>query len=188
MSRARASQVMVVAEDRRIQRFVVHALRIIGYKPHEIRLGALPLGSGSGEKWVRERYPMQLTTFRRRAARAQTALVLGMDADVLTTESRLKQLEQKLRDQNIDERANSESVALLVTRRNIETWILCLTGTTVNERDDYKGCADFDALILRAASTFVEWARRRPDSMPESCLPSILAATMEIRRIPPMNT
>lgn len=59
------------------------------------------------------------------------------DADTLTIGERLKHLDKACRDQGIEPRRSDEPVAVLVPRRNIETWIAYLAGQTVDEEKTY---------------------------------------------------
>jgi hypothetical protein len=93
---ARVSQVIVLVEDERHQRFVRAYLQQLSFTPHDIRLEPLPSGRGSGEAWVRTRYASAVRAYRARAARAQTALVVAIDADTGEGARRARQLEESL--------------------------------------------------------------------------------------------
>lgn len=129
---ARPSQVIVLVEDNRQQQLVFRYLRRIGLEPHAMRF-MLP-SSGSGEQWVRERFPIEVTAYRRRITHVETKLIAVIDADNLELQQRLTQLDQKLREDDVELIRDGEQVAKLVPRRNVETWILCLTGAEVVPR------------------------------------------------------
>ena len=76
---AKPSQVIVLVEDNRHQQLVFRYLRRSGLEPHAMRF-VLP-SSGSGEQWVRERFPVEVTAYRRRSTRAETKLIVVIDAD-----------------------------------------------------------------------------------------------------------
>ncbi len=78
---ARVSQVIVLVEDERQQRFVRSYLQQLNFTPHDIRLEPLSSGRGSGEAWVRMQYAPAVKAYRARSARAQTSLVVAIDAD-----------------------------------------------------------------------------------------------------------
>ena len=121
----------------------------------------MPQGQGSGEQWVRLTYPAEVGALRRRQAKARTALIVVIDADTGTVEYRLGQLDESLRHNQIESfDPHSERVARLVPRRNIETWILCLNGESVDEETDYKGTRNnWNKLIPPAAERLADWAR-----------------------------
>jgi hypothetical protein len=70
----------------------------------------------------------------------------------------------------------------LVPRRNIETWILCLTGEKVDEDTDYKRRTAVDELIKPVSGTFFEWSRPNAQ-IPSHCVDSIKAGIHEIKRL-----
>lgn len=77
----------------------------------------------------------------------------------------------------------NESIALLIPKRNVETWILCLTGDDVDEQTDYKGRTGLDQRI-KAASQFL-WEWTRPNFvLPPTCVDSLREAIPELARIP----
>jgi len=88
--------VIVLAEDQRHQRFVSHYLKQRGYSQHDIRFEELPAGRGCGEQWVRERYGNAVAAYRARSARARTALIVAIDADVGDLDRRIRQLREAL--------------------------------------------------------------------------------------------
>src|SRR5215813_1327143 len=88
--------VVVLAEDKRQQRFIRRFLYEKGLRPHEIRMEALASGRGCGEQWVRERYVTAVKAYRERFARAKTALVVAIDADTETVDRRRRQLADAL--------------------------------------------------------------------------------------------
>ena len=175
------SQVVILVEDQRHQSFVRQFLYRAGFFRHHLRLVSLPSGRGSGEQWVRERYANEVIAYRTRSASAKTALIVAIDADTWSVNDRLEQLQQTLRQADLDDRKNGEAIVHLVPKRNIETWILCLTGDDVDEHSDYRA-TDVDDRIKTAAATFFDWSRRgsTPDA---NCVASLLSAIPEAARL-----
>ena len=169
---SKASQVIVLAEDQRHQRFVRYYLYRLGYTHHDIREEALPNGRGSGEQWVRDRYTKAVAAYRARHAR--TALVVAIDADARSVQERLKQLPVV--------RIADDAIAILIPKRHIETWILCLTGEDVDEDTDYHA-RPVDDLIKLAALAVLDWSRDAA-IVPPHCVESLRTAFPELRRIP----
>jgi hypothetical protein len=179
---AKPSQVIVLVEDHRHQLLIFRYLRRIGLEPHAMRF-VLP-SSGSGEQWVRERFPVEVTAYRRRSARAETKLIAVIDADKFSVQERLAQLDQKLQEGGVDPvRADVEQIARLVPRRNIESWILCLNNVEVDEEIDYKRTRnDWAELIRPATETLYAWTR--PNSqVPNDCIPSLQHGIGDLRRL-----
>ena len=51
-------------------------------------------GDGQADRRVREQFPVEVTAYRRRSARAETKLIAVIDADNFTLPERLTQLDQ----------------------------------------------------------------------------------------------
>jgi hypothetical protein len=178
---ARVSQVIVLVEDERQQRFVRSYLRQLNYTTHDIRVDPLPSGRGSGEAWVRTRYPQAVRAYRARAARARTALVVAIDADSAHISHRSRQLEESLATEGLSHRNAGERVVHLIPKRNIETWILNLNGHPVDEETDFSREA-VDDLIVSAANALFEWTR--PNAIiPPHCASSLRSAIDELKRL-----
>lgn len=177
---SKASQIIVLAEDRRQQTFVKRHLERAGYRTDQIRPEPLPAGKGSGELWVRQRYAKNVAAYRTRASRAATALVIAIDADVEDVARRAAQLARTLEDAHMTERAPDEAIAHFIPKRNIETWILCLVGGNVDEESDYSE-HDIHHQIEPAAVAFFEGSRAL--ELPAHWVDSLRAAAPEARRL-----
>lgn len=178
----RASSIIVLSEDQRHQQFVRRFLRRLGIDNHAIRFRELPAGRGSGEQWVREKYADEVNEYRRRSAKAHSALIVVIDADLKSVTSRLEDLRTSLQENGIEDIASGEIIVRLIPRRAIETWILCLTGTVVNEVDDYRNSQGIDSKIPVAAVNFFDWSRPNA-SVPAHCIPSLRSAIPEARKL-----
>ena len=179
---SRPSQVVVLAEDERHQRFVRRYLYRLGRSRHDIRFEDLPSGRGCGEQWVRERYARAVRAYRGRSARAGTALIIAIDADVGDVDRRLRQLREALEQAGSATRTDGEAIVHLIPRRSVETWILCLSDRPVDEITDYRQEGDVDRFIPTAALTFFAWSRVNA-TPPAHCVPSLLSAVPEVRRL-----
>jgi hypothetical protein len=179
---ANPSLVIALIEDIRQQHLVFRYLRRIGLESHAVRF--IPPLSGSGEQWVREQFPVELTAYRRRSSRAETKLIAVIDADDFTLQDRLAQLDQKLQEADVELiRMEIEQVARLIPKRNIETWILCLDGVSVEEETDYKRPRrDWAELVRPAAETLYIWTRPNAQ-IPDRCVPSLRHGVGELRRL-----
>jgi hypothetical protein len=133
-----SSQVIILCEDTQQETFVRRFLKIASrIEGKALRVVKNPSGKGSGEQFVRKQFPIELKTFRRRAAKAKTDLIVVIDADTST----ISQINQKLNtacsEQNINERQKNERVSFIIPKRNIETWIHYLDGKITNEESVY---------------------------------------------------
>ena len=177
------SLVVVLAEDVRHQAFVRRYLYRLGFGPHDIRFEKLPSGAGSGEQWVRLRYAQAVKAHRERCAKAKTALIVVIDADTESTVERSKRLSDALRESAVSDRFAKEQIVHFIPKRHIETWILCLNGSRVDEEKDYKRLiTEPESLIRSAAQTFFDWSRPNV-AVPAHCIPSIRKAIDEAERL-----
>jgi hypothetical protein len=180
---SKPSQVILLVEDRRHQQFIRKYLRRLGLEAHAMRFEIAPSGVGSAESWVRERFPLEVTAYRRR--QPQTRLIVLIDADAHTVQQRIRQLDQSLREADvaaIDQ--GTEHIARLVPKRNIETWILCLNQEAVDEDTDYKRPRnDWSDLIASGSDTLYQWTRPNA-AIPLSCIESLQNGIQELQKLP----
>ncbi|MCY4258847.1 MAG: hypothetical protein OXC91_01105 [Rhodobacteraceae bacterium] len=125
---------ILLCEDKQTNAFVRRFLKCRNLDLRDITTLPLPDGSQSGEQWVRQRYPRELKSIR---SRQNARLIVVTDADSGSTENRRKQLDRECIDQNIACRTDDDRVFVIIPRRNIETWLAYLDGTTVNENENY---------------------------------------------------
>lgn len=77
----------------------------------------------------------------------------------------------------------TEDIARLVPKRNVETWIMCLNGERVDEDSDYKDARnDWTLLIPPAAATLVGWTPSGQE-LPNYCVESLRTGIQELRRV-----
>ncbi len=176
------SLVTVLAEDQRHQQFVRHYLERLNYSRHEVVLDALPAGKGAGEQWVRQRYARFVSAYRARDAHAGTALVVVIDADTSEVKHRLRQLQDVLAQANLKPRSDKERISHLVPKRSIETWVLFLTGSDVDESTNYRNDPKVGDQVKAAALKLFEWGRKNT-ALPVHCLHSLQVAIPEIKRL-----
>jgi hypothetical protein len=177
---SKISQVTVLAEDERHQRFAKGYLERCGIGGYAVRYQLAPSGRECAEQWVRQTYSKEVAVCRRRQAR--TWLLVLIDADTKDVQYRAQQLAASLQDSLQKARSRNEPVAHLVPKRNIETWVLCLNGKTVDEETDYRRDPTVDSQIRTAAEAFFGCSRDNPQPQP-TCVPSPLTAIPEVRRL-----
>jgi hypothetical protein len=102
-----------------------------------------------------------------------------IDADLESVDKRLRQLDEQLQQSARDRRTDDDRIAILVPRRNIETWIAALLGMLVDEEQDYKVQGGCDR-VREASQTFFDRTRPKQPNLP---LDSLRRAVPEIRRI-----
>jgi hypothetical protein len=182
---SKPSRVVFIVEDEHQGRLIYRYLLKCGLGRHDIREQRSPSGRGSAENWVRKTFAMETNEYRRRQARAQSALIVVIDADTYTVQDRLNQLDQALKDHNEPTVDRGERIARLVPKRNVETWILCLNELDVNEIADYsRAKEDWNRLIPQAAETLCQWTR--PNAEPPRR--SVDSLRLGVRELKPLRT
>jgi hypothetical protein len=131
----RRVKIVLLCEDSQHEAFVRRFLRGMGWNTRELRVEKS--SSGSGEQWVRERFPDELRIYRKRRPKAASALIAMIDADGKGVQDRLSEFEKSCNSRQVEFRRDDEAVAIAVPKRNIETWIHYLRGHPVNEEDEY---------------------------------------------------
>ena len=122
--------ITLLCEDSQTDAFVRRFLKRRNFSGRDITTLPLPAGSQSGEQWVRTRYPAELRAIRERQ---RAFLVVVTDGDAGSTDARRAQLEAECKLQEIPPREDADPVVVVVPRRNIETWLAYLGGTSVDE-------------------------------------------------------
>ncbi len=179
---AKPSQIILLVEDSHHRQFVFGYLRRLGFGTHAMRIVESPAGAGSAEQWVRKRFSVEVDACR--ARQAETKLIVLVDADTFTVHERISHLDQALKEAGVPAVSHdSEDIARLVPKRNIETWILCLNGAPVNEDADYKRTRDnWNEMIRTAAGRLSVWSRPNA-ALPPSCVESLRMGIRELQRI-----
>lgn len=104
-----------------------------------------------------------------------------IDADVDAVEERKRQHDGELTASALDRRGGAERIAVVVPKRNIETWVHHLLGKPgINEDDRYP---KFSGEERECAPAAEEFARRCPNAMRPGDLPSLRDGCFELQRI-----
>ncbi|HEX2571558.1 MAG TPA: hypothetical protein VH877_18500 [Polyangia bacterium] len=180
---ARDLRYVVLGEDTAHGNFVRRWLIAEGVEPRNIRLIPPPAGTGgAGDEHVKRKYPEEVAYYRRRANAQRVALVIVIDADRETVRHRQRQLDEALSENQSPPRADPERIAILVPKRNIETWLHTLPGTPADEETDYKPLfvGKTAAACAAAAPHFQEFLQRTPS---DTDLPSLAASRSEAARL-----
>ena len=134
MTKKDRPQLMILCEDKAHLDFITGYCLAAGWEDRGIILREFcPPGTQSAEQWVRERYERTVSTFRGKHGQGRNVVLLVMiDADNLAPADRRNQLEKNL------PRVKGEPVAILVPKRNIQSWMAYLEGQFENEDRDHK--------------------------------------------------
>lgn len=180
---SKPSRVIFIVEDELQGRLIYRYLLKRGLGRHDLREKRSPSGRGSAENWVRETFVTETNEYRRRQTRAQSALVVMIDADARSVQDRWNQLDQALRDNDEAVVGRNERIARLVPKRNVETWILCLNEQDVNESADYSEAKrNWNKLIPQAGETLSQWTQSK-NVPPSHCVSSLRIGVRELKRL-----
>ena len=127
----RRVQVEVVCEDSQHEAFIRRVLVGLGHDPNKFRVTKSPRGRGAADAWVLAQVPRLLREYR--ARHREYFIIVMMDADRATAKDRLQQLDDLCMAQGVAPRRSDGRVAVLLPKRNIETWLAYLDGETVDE-------------------------------------------------------
>ncbi len=175
------SRVFVLAEDERHRSLILRYLIECGLKQHEMRIQLSPAGRGSAENWVLKTFASETRAYRSRQARAESALIVMIDADTRSVQDRWNQLDQALKVNGEPAVSRDERIARLVPKRNVETWILYLNGEDVNETADYSGeRRNWNTLSPHAAEALCQWSRPNAGP-PNHCIDSLQLGVRELK-------
>ena len=159
----RYSQIVILCEDRQHEVFIRHFLKKrYRVMERQIRVMICPQGKGAGEQYVRREYPIQVEILRQKHHLSK-ALVIMIDADILSVSERLNQLFPLPTD--------TDKIVRLVPKRNIETWIHYLNNdlSSVNETDTYPKL-DKEGACKPGVEKWVSFCII---GLPVDCLPSL---------------
>ncbi|OGR12018.1 MAG: hypothetical protein A2341_06810 [Deltaproteobacteria bacterium RIFOXYB12_FULL_58_9] len=129
----RRVQLVILCEDTQQEAFIRRFLSKAGWNTRRFRVEKAPSGRGSGEQFVKERFPLELDSYRRKSAHVGSAVVVMIDGDNRGVATRQKELDDACTEKNVQQRQSKERVAVFVPTWNIETWFAYLDGQTVDE-------------------------------------------------------
>lgn len=174
--------VIILAEDERsanlLRRYVKRALNL---GDRQIQQLLSPSGRGDAKQWVIRRYAVEVKELRRKHHRV--GLVVHLDADRDSVQTRHRQLADSLRTAALEPRTNAERISHAVPRRHVETWLCVLTGINADEETDCKReriPPDPDSVLKPAAEQLYRLTRLNATP---PVLPSLLAVVPELRRL-----
>lgn len=132
----RSAQIIGLCEDSQHYTFFYRLLKSLGFSRHQIRIEPAP-DNGAADQWVRNHYPDEVETYRRKSSHMSFGLITVIDADENTVQRRYQQLSDELAEESLDQRGKQEEICILVPKREIETWIYALSGQNVDENTKY---------------------------------------------------
>jgi hypothetical protein len=176
---------VVLCEDKLTERFVRRLLDSLGFDTRRrIRFETAPAGSGSGEAWVRQRYPHEVRLLRSKRHQRDLCLLAIRDGDRFGIDVRKRELDEQLVTEQLAPRQPEERISTPVPTWSIETWLLALLG------DDavYEGAPTKAELVKlhgeRADEAIAVAVRAWSEGAAEaSSLPSLRDGIVELARL-----
>ena len=172
----RHADIIILCEDNAHANFVRHHLKKRGFDPRKLR--PITASSGSGAQFVLQRYAGEVEAYRSKANYLSRALLTVVDADTQEVQHIQRRLEEQLQNVNIQNRRADERIAVLVPKRNIETWIVYLQGDSVDEESDYKK-HPLAENCKRAGNALAEQLGQEPEA---GCPQSLKRAWSELKQ------
>ena len=175
--------VVILAEDENQRAFVRRHLRKRRFTHHRIYNAQWwPGCRAPGIEFVRHGYANEVRELRRRN-RISSALIVAIDADDSLVSERIRELDELLVSDGQARRHPDENIAIVIPKRNIETWFQFLAGNQVDEETDYKTLWK-NVKPGESAQKFANltWPRNQ---LPDNCPPSLRqACEQELTRLP----
>lgn len=190
-------QWILLGEDKQAVTFLRRLVVTMGANAR--RLKALPVAKdmtgACGSQYVVDAYAQLLPKFRANAARMNTKLLVHIDADDRTVLQRHRELAQACADAGLPPRGPNEAIALLIPKRNLETWIAALDPTQLDAQRGADATQPLEERVFRhlteesGCSGAVEGLARHLKSRTPAPLipdlPSLDEAVVELRRVWP---
>ena len=172
------AEIILLCEDSQHDSFVRRFLRNRKFRGRDIQTLPLSDGSGSGEQWVRNRFPNELQAIR---SKRGAYLIVVLDADNQTVDDRLRQLDAECENKGVKPRREDDPLIVIIPRRNIETWLANFDGSDVDETKKYPKLAKESDCVRHAKALHEMCDKNR--KLREPIPPSLLVACDEYRKL-----
>ena len=131
------AQVIILGEDSaHVGSFYRAVVDHLAVPRGKVRKCAVPGGKGDAKRYIHDEMPKEVGLLRRGPNSA--VLIVIMDSDGASEEQRLKELVDGIADPSGNLAELMKRVAVMVPRRNIETWLEFARCSSVDEEADYK--------------------------------------------------
>ena len=112
----------------------------------------------------------ELKIFRQKKNQENLRLIAVADADDKSVRERIDEFEKSCKEAGVGFRTKDEKVALIIPKRNIETWVHYLKCNEFNETTDYKNmcnhgeCRTYSKELAEICKGR-KWDKEHPDSL-----------------------
>lgn len=175
----RRIQIVILCEDRQQEVFARYFLKKRGFTGN---IRTKFCRKGAGEQFVRKSYATEVKVFRSKNYISGILVVL-IDADNASVSATLKELDDALIKNSLTPRQPDEAIAIFVPKRNIETWIHYLQGTSVDENSEkpYPKFPKHESACKPYVENLAD--KCREGNLETNAPPSLQAACGELQRI-----
>jgi hypothetical protein len=186
--------VVILCEDAAQRSFLRRIAASRGFSARDIDLVELPAGRGAGDRHVLSLYPREAASVRAESQYRTRGLLVAIDADANTVQSRHQQLNEvlggctEIRDDHRQPRGPREPIAIFVPKWHLETWIdYLLDGGPVSEDSPSARHGKAEPRHCEAAADrFLEVASAQ--AVPDDCPASLVLGLGELPRLPKAST
>jgi hypothetical protein len=133
---SRGVRLIAIVEDDEHRRFLLHLLKELRFHSRELRFLVAPAARGSASQWVVDQYCKEVPIHRSRFKYQRLALIAMVDADNRLVNEKFNECDRALSAAGHPERGEEEWIAVLIPKRNIETWIAHFVGG----KGDFSDC------------------------------------------------
>lgn len=134
---SRNVNLVIVCEDIQQLTFARRYLIERGFERRKFREELPRRGKGSGEQFVRQQLVTEVREHRRKSYQKERTIVVFIDADTLSVQERLAQLNSALEQEGLEKIQPDEKIAIFIPKRNIETWIRYANDRSADETVSY---------------------------------------------------
>jgi len=135
-------EIWILCEDKEHYYFIRGFFSYLGVDNRKFKLvNELPDGNGSGEQFVRDKFPKALRKYARHPERKLLVVVQDVDQEDRDSVKMANTLNIAAQNYDIGSIKGSDKLLLIFPKRNIETWFEWLNSNkrdTISETRDYK--------------------------------------------------
>jgi len=147
-----------------------------------------PAGMGAADAFILKRFPDEVRAYRSKCNHLNICLLVMIDADppesYTSHKSRIGTLKDSLHEAGIAPIEPHERIAILVSRRNLESWMHFMTTDEIDEETDYRHAHQDNECKESGQRLKQIQMQHRAGTAPAAQLPPSLAeAVVQLERI-----
>lgn len=166
------ARIRVWCEGHRDEAFLRRVLACEGFEPRDLTFNVAPRGRGSASSWILEQFQREVLAQAKRCRNQEELFFLvAIDGDAVGLDGRLAQLAA---------RGSDSRIAAFVPCWSVETWLLHLSGNSVDESRSLKAriASELEFREMLRSVTCSAWKAAASQG-----LPSLQGAHRELGRL-----